>query len=103
MPLGYAAPVHRVRFLPSDREVEVPAGTTLLEAVVAAGLPIARSCGADGVCAKCGVRIVAGGESLGPESEAETRTKARNRVDPELRLACRIKIAEDLTITAPYW
>jgi ferredoxin len=95
--------MHRVRFIPSDREVEVPAGTTLLDAVVAAGLPIARSCGADGVCAKCGLRIVAGSESLSPESEAETRIKTRNRIASDLRLACRATITGNLTATAPYW
>jgi len=89
--------------MPSDREVEVPAGTTLLEAVVASGLPIARSCGADGVCAKCGLRIVAGGEALSPESEAETSIKTRNRIDPDLRLACRVTVSCNLTVTASYW
>jgi ferredoxin len=93
----------RVRFTPSGREVEVPPGTTLLEAAVKAGVPIARSCGAEGVCAKCGLRVVAGGEMLAPASESETRIKARNRLDPDLRLACRVVVCCDLTVTASYW
>ncbi len=95
--------MHRVRFIPSGREVEVPRGTTLLEAAIAAGLPIARSCGAEGVCAKCGLRIVAGGESLAPASESETRIATRNRLDADLRLACRVVVCCDVTVTAPYW
>jgi len=95
--------VHRVRFLPSAIEIEVPPGTTLLDAALAAGLPIARSCGADGVCARCGLRIVEGAASLSPEAADETRIKQRNRVAGELRLACRTTIHGDVTATALYW
>jgi ferredoxin len=95
--------VHRVRFLPSGREVESPPGTTLLDATVAAGLPIARSCGAEGVCAKCALQIVAGAEHLSPEAPDETRIKARNRIEPALRLACRATLCGDVIATAAYW
>jgi ferredoxin len=100
---SYLARVHRVRFLPSGREVESPPGTTLLDATVAAGLPIARSCGAEGVCAKCVLHIVDGAEHLSPEAPDETRIKARNRVEPADRLACRAKLCGNVTATASYW
>jgi ferredoxin len=95
--------VHRVRFVPSDLVVEVPAGTTLLDAATLAGLPVARSCGADGVCARCGLRVLEGATQLSPEADDETRIKHRNRVEPELRLACRATIHGDVTATALYW
>ena len=47
-----------VRFLPSEREIRVPAGTSLLEAARRAGLPVASACGADGICARCGLDIL---------------------------------------------
>ena len=97
------ARVHRVRFLPSDVEVEVPAGTTLLGAALAAGLPVARSCGADGICARCGLRIVEGAAHLSPEAPDETRIKQRNRVEDGIRLSCRATIHGDVTATALYW
>lgn len=97
------ATMPQVRLLPADVVVEVPSGTTLLDAVVAAGLPIARSCGADGICGKCALRALAGADALGPESADEARIKARNRIDPELRLACRVRVRGDVTATAPYW
>ena len=81
----------------------MPAGTTLLDAALRAGLPIARSCGADGVCAKCGLVIVAGAEHLSAEGADEARIKQRNRVDAEMRLACRAKVQGDVTATAHYW
>jgi 2Fe-2S ferredoxin len=95
--------VHHVRFEPSQRQVEVPAGTSLLDAALRAGLPIARSCGADGVCAKCALRVVAGAAALSPESARETELKTRNRIDAELRLACRALVHGDVVATASYW
>jgi len=66
-----------------------------------AGLPIARACGDDLVCAKCGVRVLEG--TLAREKPVERRAKARNRVAPELRLACAVRVQGDLTLTADYW
>jgi hypothetical protein len=37
------------------------------------------------------------------ESEREREIKQRNRIDPKLRLSCRVDVAADLTVTAPYW
>lgn len=93
-----------IRFLPSERTLEIGVGEmTLLDAVVAAGLPIASACGAEGACARCGVEIVAGGERLDAESEREARIKARNRIDGRHRLACRVRPTADLTVRAGYW
>lgn len=89
--------------MPSGLEVAAPPGITLLDATIAAGLPIARSCGAEGVCAKCALRVVEGGEHLSPEASDETRIKDHNRIDAELRLACRAEIRGDVTVTASYW
>jgi ferredoxin len=93
----------QVRLLPGDFVVEVPSGTTLLDAVVAAGLPIARSCGADGICGKCALHVLDGATALSAETDAEARIKARNRVEPDLRLACRARVHGDVTATASYW
>ncbi|MFO0691087.1 MAG: 2Fe-2S iron-sulfur cluster-binding protein [Myxococcota bacterium] len=93
-----------IRFLPSERQVEIEAGEmTLLDATLRAGLPIASACGSEGACARCGLEIVAGAESLEPESERERRIKARNRIDERQRLACRVRPTADLTVRASYW
>ncbi|MCG8590237.1 MAG: 2Fe-2S iron-sulfur cluster-binding protein [Proteobacteria bacterium] len=95
-------PEFRVEFRPSRRVVSVPAGTTLLAAARSAGLPVASACGAGGICGRCGLRVLEGGD-LPPETASEQSAKARNRVDRELRLACRLPIRSDLIVTAPYW
>lgn len=94
---------YTVRFLPSDRSVTAASGTSLLEVARSAGLPVASACGASAVCARCGLRIVEGGETLEPESKREIRIKRRNRIDADLRLACLIPVRGDLVVTAPYW
>lgn len=81
----------------------MPTGTTVLEAVRRAGLPIASACDASALCGRCGVRVLSGAETLTGESAAETKAKTRNRVADELRLACRVRVEGDLEITASYW
>jgi len=88
-------------FLPSGITREVAKGARLIDAVRDAGLPIARACGDDLVCAKCGVRILAG--RVAREAAVERRAKERNRVPRELRLACALRVQGDLTLTADYW
>lgn len=93
-----------IQFLPSQCSIDVDAGAmTLLEATRAVGLPIASACGENGACARCGLVILAGGENIDPESDHETRIKERNRIDPGLRLACRVRPRGDLTVRAAYW
>jgi uncharacterized 2Fe-2S/4Fe-4S cluster protein (DUF4445 family) len=92
-----------VRFLPSGREVRVPEGTTLLDAARRVGLPVAMACGEEGLCARCGLQIVDGGEALSPASLEESHAKQRNRIDPGLRLSCRLVLDRDLVVTASYW
>jgi ferredoxin len=92
-----------VRFEPSQRTVRVAPGTSLLDATRRAELPIAAACGADGVCARCGLEVLDCGTDLPRESERERHLKANNRIDPKLRLACRVKVTSPITVTAPYW
>ncbi|HIL01518.1 MAG TPA: 2Fe-2S iron-sulfur cluster binding domain-containing protein [Myxococcales bacterium] len=94
---------HLIRFLPSERSVRVAPGTSLLEAAREAGLPVAQTCTGEGICARCGMQIVEGGEDLAAESPREADAKARNRIEGQLRLSCLLLADRDLTVTAPYW
>jgi ferredoxin len=98
---AYDGRVPTVRFLPKGVELDVRKGTRLIDAVREAGLPIARACGDELVCAKCGVRIVSG--RVAREAPIERRAKQRNRVAPELRLACALRVQGNLVLTAEYW
>jgi ferredoxin len=94
----------QVRFLPSELSIEIEAGEmTLLEATREVGLPIASACGQNGACARCGLEIIEGPEAIEAETEREIRIKERNRIDPELRLACRVRPTGNMTVRAGYW
>ena len=93
-----------IRFLPSGRSIEIEVEEmTLLEATRQVGLPIASACGENGACARCGLQIIEGAGNLAEETDRERLIKERNRIDPELRLACRVRPRGDLTVRALYW
>ena len=60
-----------VEFLPEGLSVEVPAGTELLEAIRQAGIDLDASCGGQGTCGACLVRVVAGRVAPGDSPLAE--------------------------------
>ncbi len=91
----------QIQFRPAGTTIDVPRGTLLIDAVRRAGLPIASPCGDDLICGRCGVRVLSG--EVSREAPVERDAKARNRVPPEQRLACAIRVREDLVITADYW
>ena len=93
-----------IRFLPSGRSIEIESEEmTLLEATREVGLPIASACGENGACARCGLEIIEGAAHLASETERERIIKERNRIDPDLRLACRLRPLGNLTVRAQYW
>lgn len=73
----------------------------MIQAIRDAGLPIASPCGDDLLCGKCGVRILSG--AVSHEAPVEAEAKRRNGINAELRLACAVRVQEDLTLTADYW
>jgi ferredoxin len=83
--------------------VRVVTGSSLLAAAREAGLPLASGCRGEGLCGRCGVRVLEGGAALPPEVEPETRVKRRNRAPAGQRLACRLVVSNDLTVTTSYW
>ena len=91
----------KVHFVPSGKHVDAQEGMTLFDAAQAADLPVGSSCGADGTCGKCGLRVVSG--SLPPPSVREQKILKDNRLDPDVRLSCMVRIHADVEVTADYW
>ena len=60
----------RVTFLPAGATVEVPAGTSILDAAEAAGVDLPHNCGGVCACTTCHVWVEQGFDSL---SEIEDR------------------------------
>lgn len=85
----------RVEFLPSLRALEVPQGTSILDAAQRLGLALKAECGGKGACGKCHVYY----KPLDPDSPhhfGEARLANMNQ-----GLACRIVVTENLLVYVP--
>lgn len=82
-----------------ERELEIDGGQTLLEALNSAEIWIPSACGGKGSCGYCKVRVLAGGgeKPLPTELPFLSRREIRQKV----RLACQVKVREDMTLRIP--
>ncbi|HEX5079736.1 MAG TPA: adenylate/guanylate cyclase domain-containing protein, partial [Geminicoccaceae bacterium] len=87
----------RVRY-PDGSVVAIGAGTSLLEASRAAGIPHAAVCGGRGRCSTCRIRVTQGVEDLPPPAPGETRVLARIGATPGVRLACQLRPTHDVAV-----
>ena len=87
---------YTVTFEPQDRQVQVPKGSTLLEAVTEAGITINNLCGGEGICGRCRMKIKQG-EVSGGISEKLSREEIRQGYV----LACMTRVEDDLAVEIP--
>lgn len=92
-----------IRFKKNRPPIEVPVGAVLMRSLLDAGLPVASSCNADGVCAKCGIRIVEGMENLSKPNETEIFLKEKNNIRESFRISCQTQVLGDIVVDAGYW
>ena len=86
----------KLTFLPHNVSIDVPPGTSIIQAALDAGVHINASCGGEGVCGKCRVRIEAGAVD-GGVTEKLSAEDARQGY----RLACQAMATGDLTVRIP--
>lgn len=81
-----------------DKSLSIPTGVTLLSALSDSGVFIPSACGGGGSCGMCKCRVEEGSRGILPTELAHlTRTEKNNQV----RLACQLKVKEDLKIRIP--
>ena len=77
-----------IKILPSGKEIKVKKGTEILEAVHLVELPIEASCGGEGTCGDCVVKVISG------EIEVESYGELSNPdIEDGYILACKSRIA----------
>ncbi len=84
--------------MPSGALVTASVGTTMLEAIRAAGIPHASVCGGRGRCTTCRVRVSDGGPALPKPNETETLALHRIEAPENVRLACQTRPRRDASI-----
>ncbi len=86
----------------TDRVLEAPEGTSLLQAIQDGGHPIATSCGGVATCALCRITITAGREHLSPIVPNEIIHLGTVARILNIRLACQAKLTGgDVTVEVP--
>ena len=91
---------YRICFRPQNKEIEVDAGTTILEAERMAGLEPDAPCGGNGKCGKCKVDIVKG-KKTGVVLACQTWIDSSMTVDTMYQEKVRKILSDGLTRTVP--
>jgi Na+-transporting NADH:ubiquinone oxidoreductase subunit F len=82
----------------SDKPLIVKPGSTLLTTLSSNNLFLASACGGGGTCAMCKCQVFSGG---GDVLATETNHLNRKQVQDKQRLACQVKVKEDMEIRVP--
>ncbi len=81
-----------------EKPLEVNGGQTLLATLYANEIFIPSACGGKGTCGFCKITVTEGG---GPVLPTETPYLTRKEIRSDLRLACQVKIREDIFVRIP--
>ncbi|MBL7145780.1 MAG: 2Fe-2S iron-sulfur cluster binding domain-containing protein [Phycisphaerae bacterium] len=81
-----------------EEPLEVNGGQTVLAALYANEIFIPSACGGQGTCGHCKITITSGG---GPVLPTETPLLTRKEIRSNVRLACQVKIREDIYVRIP--
>lgn len=73
-------------------EAKVKEGKTLMKAAKEADLKIRESCGGDGKCGKCVVKIASG--SVSEPTKKEVKLLGEDKLSQGYRLACQAEVTE---------
>jgi ferredoxin len=93
----------KVMIAGTERVLEAPEGSSLLQVIQAGLHPIATSCGGVATCALCRVTIRTGREHLTPVNNAEITHLGSVAKIVGLRLACQARLTGtgDVTVDVP--
>ena len=81
-----------------EKPLEVDGGQTLLSSLYANEIFIPSACGGKGSCGHCKITVTSGG---GPLLPTETPYLTRKERRSNLRLACQVKVREDIYVRIP--
>lgn len=89
----------KVTFYPTEIQKDSIYGETLLQVAQRSALLTDASCGGQGTCGKCKIKILSG--EAGTPDLVEKRALSESELQDGWRLACRIKLDDNLTILLP--
>jgi 2Fe-2S ferredoxin len=84
-----------------NRVIELDPKKSLMQNLMDRGIPVASSCGGDGICGKCRMKIFS--PHLDAPSELEKKTLEKNQAQPGERLSCQVTLVENAMAETSYW
>ena len=81
-----------------DKSLKVRPGSTLLSALATESIFLPSACGGGGTCAMCKCQVDAGGGEILPTEKGHI---SRSEAKDNWRLACQVKIKEDMKVHVP--
>jgi 2Fe-2S ferredoxin len=78
-------------------------GANLMKSLLDAGIPVASSCGGDGVCGKCRISITEGLHHISAKNETEKFLQEKYQLKADQRISCQSFVLDDVEIDASYW
>ncbi len=88
----------RVRHEDEERDFKVKGGGYLHSSLMENGIDISSSCGGKATCGYCKIKVLSGGGEILPTEEIFMSRKEKRE---GMRLACQVKIRNDLEIEIP--
>ncbi|EAQ78101.1 NADH:ubiquinone reductase (Na(+)-transporting) subunit F [Blastopirellula marina] len=82
-----------------QKEVHVPAGGKLLNALADQGIFVSSACGGGGTCAQCKVKIHSGGGDILPTEKSHINNQQARE---GYRLSCQVAVKQDMSIEVPH-
>jgi len=89
---------YKVKFLPGNREITVPAGSTIMQAAEKAGVFINNLCGSEGLCGECRVQVQEGNAKA---DNYAIGFLSAEEIKSGYVLACQTLIHDNLTVLVP--
>ena len=82
----------------NQKEIEVPAGQKLMNALAEEKIFVSSACGGGGTCAQCLVKVLdGGGDILETEKQHINKREAREGY----RLSCQVAVKQDMVVEVP--
>ena len=81
-----------------EKDLSTKPGSTLLSTLSADGIFLPSACGGGGTCAMCKCQVLEGGGDILP---TEVNYFTRKEAQEQWRLACQVKVREDMKINVP--
>jgi len=81
-----------------DKELQIPVGGKLMNALADTGIFVPSACGGGGTCGQCTVRVFEGGGAILP---TETSLISKREAKDHYRLSCQVAVKHNMRIAVP--